>query len=195
MNIPFIIGTVGDIPWLIIPARQAKTNYFVYFLIYAISAALSLLNIISLIHPAYFFLGIDFFLIVSLFDFKKIPHYVLFLIGVLIISVILPFLLSISIITLCLVIQHAVIFFIILKRTILYCYRENKLNLFQFVLLLYEITLVTRFMVVLHNVRTSIVYFYLTAAFGILIGIFFLFYNETNSPKFSIAGKDSINTD
>ncbi len=192
MTIPILIGNITSIVWLIIPFRQIRTKFFFFFLIYGISSALMLLNDILLIHPAYFYLVLDFFLIISLFNFKKFPNYVLFLIGVLIISIILPFLLSIRIITVCLIIQHAVIFFIILKRTILYSYREEKLNLFQFVLLLYEITLVTRFLVVLHNIKTSIIFFYLTAAFGILIGIFFLFYNVENSPKFSIASKDII---
>lgn len=195
MNFPVIIPLTLNAIWLIIPIRQAKTNYFLYFLIYAVSSVFMLSDNIFLIHPAYVYLGLDFFLIVSLFDFKKIPNYLFLLVGILIISIILPFLLSIRIITLCLVIQHAVIFFIILKRTIIYSYKEEKLNLFQFVLLLYEITLVTRFLVVLHNIKTSLIYFYLTAAFGILIGTFFLFYNVENSPKFSMARKDIANPD
>ncbi len=194
MNIPLIISVLGEVPWLIIPFRQAKTNYFLYFLIYAINSAFMfmVMGYILPIHPAYLYLGLNFFLIVSLFDFKKIPHYLLFLTGVLIVSIILPFLISIRIITLCLVIQHAVIFFIILKRTIIYSYHEGKLNLFQFVLLLYEITIVTRFLVVLHNIKTNIIYFYLTGAFSILISIFFLFYNVENSPKIRMTSKDFI---
>ncbi len=178
--------------WLSIPFRQKRTTYFYYFLVNAISCVLLLIDKILLIHPAYLYLVQGFFLMVLLFDFKKIPYYALFLIGILIFSVALAFLLSIEIITVCLIIQHAVIFFIILKRTILYSYKEEKLNLFQFVLLLYEITLVTRFLVVLHNIKTSIIFFYLTAAFGIIIGIFFLIYNVENSPKISMASKDII---
>jgi hypothetical protein len=192
MIIPIIISYVANVIWLGVPLRQIRNNYFFYFLLFSFSSAFSLLDHFIPLHPAYFYLGVSFFLIISLFNFKKFPHYILFLIGVLIISIILPFLLSITAITICLIIQHAVIFFIILKRTILYSYREEKLNLFQFVLLLYEITLVTRFLVILHNVRTSLVFFYLTGAFGILIGIFFLFYNEKNSPKLSMASKDII---
>lgn len=195
MSVPYFISTVGNIAWLFIPLRQKGTTYFYYFLVLAISCVFSFIDRFFLIHPARIYLGVFFFLIISLFNFKKIPNYVLFLIGVLIISIILPFLLSIRIITVCLIIQHAIIFFIILKRTILYSYREERINLFQFILLLYEITLVTRFMVVLHNIKTSIIYFYLTAAFGILIGIFFLFYNVENSPEFRLTSKDIANPD
>jgi len=193
--IPSIISYISSSVWLFIPLKQKDTVYFYYFLILAISCVLLLVNRLLLIHPAHFYLTLDFFLIVSLFDFKKIPNYAFFLIMILVVSISLSFLLSIKIITLCLLIQHAVIFFIILKRTIIYSYQKEKLNLFQFVLLLYEITVVTRFLVILHNIKTNLIYFYLTAAFGILIGIFFLFYNVESSPKFNMARKDIIDTD
>ncbi len=189
MHIPIVINYILYTIWLIISFRQFKTNYFFYFLVYSTSSTIMLLDYILLIHPAYFYLGIGFFLIISLFNFKKIPHYIFFLIGVLIISTILPFILSIEIITVCLVIQHIAIFFIILKRTVLYTREHEKLNLFYFVLLLYETTLITRFIVVAGNVKTGIIFFYLTAAFGIFIGIFFLFFNELNSPKIRLADK------
>ena len=190
--IPDIINYALSSVWLFIPFRQKGTLYFYYFLVLSITCVFSFIDKILLIHPAYFYFTIFFFLIISLFNFKKIPHYLTFLIGVLILSVVLDFLLPIEIITVCLIIQHTVILFIILKRTIIYSYQNGKLNLFQFVLLLYEITVVTRFLVILHNIKTNLIYFYLTAAFDILIGIFFLFYNVENSPKFSMATKDSI---
>ena len=52
-----------------------------------------------------------------------------------------------------------------------------------------------RFVVVAGNIKTGIIFFYLTAAFSILIGVFFLYYNVENSPKFSMAGKNIIDTD
>jgi hypothetical protein len=47
-------------------------------------------------------------------------------------------------------------------------------------------TLILRFIVVLEDINTGIIFFYITAAFGILLGIFFLFFNENNSPRFSL---------
>jgi len=193
MSIPYIINYLLLITWLLIPFKQAKTSFFLYFLLYAISSAFVLIDqTLQIVHLAYFYLGVGFFLIISLYNFKKIPHYIFFLTGVLIISIILPFILSIEIITVCLVIQHIAIFFIILKRTVLYINEYEKLNLFQFILLLYEITLITRFIVVIGNIKTGIIFFYLTAAFGIFIGIFFLFYNELNSPKIPLADKSIL---
>lgn len=194
MSIPITTNFIASTIWLIIPLRQIKTTYFFYFLIYAISSAFMLLDNILLIHPAYLYLGLGFFLITSLYNFKRIPHYILFLSGILIVSIILPFLLSIKTITFCLIIEHAIIFFIILKRIVLYSGQQGKLSLFHIILLLYEISLITRFIVVASNLRTGLIFFYLTAAFGILIGIFFLFCNEKNSPKFRLAKEDMINT-
>lgn len=192
MSIPYLITYILYAVWLIIPLRQTKTNYFLYFLVWSFLSAFMLIDFILLIHPAYFYIGTFNFLIISLFNFKKIPYYILFLAGVLVISIILPFLLSIDVITFCLVLQQIIIFVIILKRTIVYIGNQEKLNIFHFVLLLYELTLITRFIVVLGEVKTGLIFFYLSAAFGIFIGIFFLFYNENNSPVLRFRTKENI---
>jgi hypothetical protein len=191
MVIPFIIGFLGDIIWLFAIFRQVRTNYFFFFVVCATSTVL----VLDFTHPARFYLGQGFFLIISLYNFRKIPHYILVLLFILIISIILPMILTIETIVPCLIIEHTIIFFIILKRTVLYSFDNKKLNMFHFVLLLFEISAITRFIVVLKNLRTGIVFFYVTAAFGILMGIFFLLYNENNSPKISLESKSIIDTD
>jgi hypothetical protein len=187
MIIPYFISYVLNIIWLIIPFRQIRTDYFFFFLIYAISSAFMLLDHFLLIHPAKIYLGQGFFLIISLYNFKKIPSYIIFLLGLLILSIVLPFLISIEIITFCLIVEHSLIFFIILKKTIQYSAKQEKLNVFHFVLLLFEISVITRFIVVIGNVETGIIFYYLTAAFGILIGVYFLFYNENDSLKIPLS--------
>jgi hypothetical protein len=141
-----------------------------------------LLDYILLIHPAYFYLGAGFFLIISLLDFKKIPQYKFILPAVLVISIVLTFLISVKTITIILIIQHVIILVIILQKTIMYISEFKNLNIFHFILLLYEITIITRFIVV----HESVIFFYISAAFGIFIGIFFLIYNEKNSPKIRV---------
>src|SRR3990172_8270644 len=167
MSISHFIIYSGNIIWLLIPFRQLRTSFFFFFLIYALSCAVFLFDTILLIHPAYIYLVVGFFLILS-------------------------FLISVGIITIILILQHVIIFFIILKRIVVYSSEQGKLNLFHFVLLMFEISAIMRFVVVAGNIRTGIIFFYLTAAFSILIGIFFLFYNVENSPKFSMAGKNII---
>jgi len=195
MVIPHIVSLISNTIWLFVPFRQAKTNYFFFFLIYAVTSAFMLLDYILLLHPAKFYLGQGFFLIISLYNFQKIPYYVSVLLSILIISIILAVIIPVKIIIPCLIAEHVVIFFIILKRTVLYSNEHKKLNIFHFVLLLFEITAITRFIVVLKNLRTGIIFFYLTTAFGILIGIFFLLYNEKNSPKISLESKGIVNMD
>ncbi len=190
MAIPLFIGYAGNIIWLLIPFRQLRTEYFFFFLIYSVTSVFFLFNLH--IHPAHFYLGQGVFLIISLYNFKKIPFYKFVLFCLLIILIILTYVISIKTITLCLIIENSLIFFIILKRIVLYSFQYEKLNLFNFVLLLFMISVIMRFVVVAGNIKTGIIFFYLTAAFSILIGIFFLFYNEKNSPKFSMASKDII---
>lgn len=186
MNIAIYITSVLYLIWLIIPLRQAKTHYFFYFLVLSVLSAVMLLDYFLLIHPAYFYPAAFSFLIISLFNFKKIPYYIFFLSAVLAVSILLPFVLSIQTITIILVIQNVIIFIIILKRAIVYSSTTSKLNIFHFVLLLYQVTLITRFIVVIGEIRTGIIFFYLSAAFGIFIGIYFLFYNEKNSHQVSL---------
>jgi hypothetical protein len=187
MEIAKIIAHLTSAIWLFIPLRQIGTNYFYYFLINAISSALLLLNGFFYFHPAYLYLGQGLFLIISLFDFKKLPNYIFILLGILGVSILLPFIISIKIIPPLLIIEHIIIFLIILKKTIQYFAKYEKLVLFHFVLLLFVISLITRFYVIIQNIRTGIIFFYLTTALGILIGIYFLFYNEKNSFKISLS--------
>ena len=189
MTIPHLIPFIIALVWILIPFKQVKTKYFLFFLIYAVTAIFLLIDFFLLIHPAKIYLGQGFFLIISLFDFKKIPHYIIFLLSVLIISVILPFVLSINTITVILIIQHIILFAIILKRIIIYSNENKKLNIFQFVVLIYELALITRSIVVLGDTKTGLIFFYISAAFGIIPGIFFLFYNEKTSPAIYLEKK------
>ena len=186
MIIAYVVGLISDIVWLLVPFRQFRTNYFYFFLVMAVISAFFIIDNVLLIHPAKVYLGQGLFLIVSLYNFRKIPYYIPVLLIILIISIILPMVLSVESIVPILLVEHIIIFIIILKKTILYSYHFKKLNVFHFVLLLFGITAITRFIVVLKNLRTGVIFFYITAAFGILIGIFFLFYNEKNSPQINL---------
>ena len=186
MVIGQVIGYAANIVWLLIPLRQIRTNYFFFFLIYAITSGILLLDDILLIHPAKIYFGQGIFLIISLYNFKKILYYKYVLIAILIVSVILPLIISVNTILIFLIASHVTIFLIILRRIVLYSSQQEKLNLFHFILLLFEASALTRFIVVIGDIKTGVIFFYLTAAFGILIGIYFLIYNEKNSFKFSL---------
>ncbi len=186
MIIPYIISIAGNTIWALTPFKQAKTNYFYFFLVNAITSCLSLLDFIFLIHPAKIYVGKDLFLIIALFEFKKIPHYKYFILGVFALSILLPLIISVQILIYLLIVENIVIFFLILKKTILYSALTEKLNLFHFILLLLELSTITRYIVVVVDIKTGVIFYYLTAAFGILIGIYFLIFNENNSFKFAL---------
>jgi hypothetical protein len=186
MTIAHLVGFIADIVWLFIPIRQLRTNYFLFFLVNAITAAIIFIDQLLLIHPANFYLGQGIFLILSLYKLERKPSHILIIAVAFVISVSLPFFLSIHTITLILILEHMIIFTIILKKVVIYINQYLKLNFFHFLLLLLEITMATRFYVVIENIRTGIIFFYISSAFGIIIGIFFLFYNEKNSPAFSL---------
>jgi hypothetical protein len=112
--------------------------------------------------------------------------YPLFLLLVLFTGIFLPFFLTIPQITIILILQHLAAVIIVLKRAIQYSAENEKLKLFHFVFLLSELSTAIKFYLVTVNVKTGVFYFFLTTAFGVLIGIYFLFYNEKNTYEVSI---------
>lgn len=53
-------------------------------------------------------------------------------------------------------------------------------------LVVYEFSLLLKFFVYYHEMGVGPVYYYVTTAFQIMIGIFFIFVNEINSTKLTI---------
>ena len=69
MTIPHLIPFIIALVWILIPFKQVKTKYFLFFLIYAATAIFLLIDFFLLIHPAKIYLGQGFFLIISLLLF------------------------------------------------------------------------------------------------------------------------------
>lgn len=192
MSIPIIISYFVALIWILIPFRQRKTNYFFFFLFNAIGSLIITLNLvlflydIIFVHNVKIFFGLGLFLIISLFNFKKIPHYLIFLLTILAISIVLPFFLSVNTIMVLLVLQNIIIFVIFLKHTVAYSSAHEKLNLFHFILLFYQMTVILRFILLLGDINTAGIFFYISAFFSAILGIFFLIFNENSSPKLSL---------
>lgn len=81
---------------------------------------------------------------------------------------------------------HFIIFISFLKVLVVFFSENRKLLLFHLMLVVYEFSLLLKFFVYYHEVEVGPVYYYVTTAFQIIIGIFFVFVNEINSPKLTI---------
>jgi hypothetical protein len=78
-----------------------------------------------------------------------------------------------------------------LKDTAINYNKNGSLSIGYFIILLYEITAILKFCLALSNIRTGIIFFYLTTAFESFIAIFFTIYKleESLSIKLALASK------
>jgi hypothetical protein len=174
--LPYIIFIFTALVWVLPPFKQQETKYFLYFLILAISDPLVVgLSYLFKILPQQSYVVIEFIIIFSLIkkNFRN-KFLVLFaVIGYLLSykSLANEYLLIISFFL------QTVILLIILYHFILSIQEEKGLNLFYMLMVLYQVTLVIKFIVVITDANLGLVQFYLTSIIGIIFGILFTLIN------------------
>lgn len=172
--------------WFLVPIRQFKTRFFGYFLVLALMDPLYILltQFIVIDSPSYYLFCTIALIFPTLFDLQK--KYTIGLIGFFILWSWLAFykfpaqLIAIQIII------HLIIFIFFLKVLILFFSKHRNLLLFHFILLIYEFSILLKFFVYSTQIGIGPIYYYVTTAIEILIGIFFIFVNEKNSPLIKI---------
>ncbi|OGU75848.1 MAG: hypothetical protein A2V93_01075 [Ignavibacteria bacterium RBG_16_34_14] len=180
------IVLINSLVWLFVPIRQFKTRFFFFFLILALfdptayvwgqifksnTAVPYLFGTIVLLYPALFEIKkqIKFGLILALFTAGLIVVFYAINISIIIQIVI-----------------HFIIFVSFLKVMVVFFSLNRKLLLFHLMLVLYEFSLLLKFFVFYNEVGIGPAYYYVTTVFEIIIGIFFIFFNEVHSPKLSM---------
>ena len=187
MTIPYILFFISILIWFFPPFRQYKTEYFLFFLILALADPVgALLNIFLAVKPIHENLVITFLLILSLINRRKLKkNWIIITLSFLILLtaiIILPF----NTMYVIKILLSSIVLFIILKNSLLYFNKNQTINLFFLILILYEITIIIKFIYTASRTHTGLVYFYTTSFFEFFIGIFFSFYNKENSPNFKL---------
>ena len=175
-----MISILSLVIWTIIPFRQWKQNYFKYFTI------LAMVDIVTNVLRKFFnsntnsvYTIISLLLVYSLVGNKFIKKYKYILTTCLGLTIYLSIYTLNNINNLVLFsILHFIIIAILLKYFITKIVRTNILNIFTLILLLYEISVVTKIVNLITGFADAYTYFYLTTAFEILIGIFFIIFKE-----------------
>lgn len=171
MTVVKVIYYLSLVIWLIPPVRQFRGDYFYFFLILALldpAASLLYRGMDVPYFSTYTFGG--FLVMMSLTGINKKNAYIYlpaFLL-LLYLNVAHPFNLRILII-----IEYLVVAFIIQKRAIQHFFTWQKFYPFHLVLLFYVITVITKFMFLLLNIKGGDIYFYITSFFEIIIAIYF----------------------
>jgi len=180
------IAYITIIVWLIIPIRQFKTRFFLFFLIIGLldptAYILSLIFNLNIAVPH--LLGTIILLYPALFEIKK--QIKLWLILTLFSTGLIVVFYAISISIIIQIVIHLIIFISFLKVLVIYFSENRKLLLFHLMLVLYEFSLLLKFFVFYLEPGVGPAYYYVTTSFEIMIGIFFIFFNEVHSPKLNM---------
>ena len=178
--------------WIFPAIRQIKGNYALYFVILALSDPIifpsyKFLHII----PVYTALPLS---LLTVFAIKKndltkngnikllIVLAVVALIGLIFFSSELKFAITLA---------HLYIILVLLDRTLTAINEKSTINLFHLMLILYESTIVLKYIATMTEFNKGMVYFYLTSAFEALIAIFFTIFKE-DSPKIAFPIKTKL---
>ena len=183
----FAIIYSSMIVWAIIPFRQYKTEYFIFFLILAISDPI-VLTIYSVVHlnPLRIYPMLILLATFSLIQFNTIKKNLFLVILITFLSTYASIEASFKILKIILLVIHIAMFFIILKKVIIEAYQNDRIKIFYFVFCIYITSLIMKYLISIVDIKTGMTYFYLTSAFEILIGIYFIIYNVKNSPSLKL---------
>ena len=187
MVIAYIIFFLSILTWLLVPFRQFKSKYFIFFLILAFLDPLVMIShLLFPVDPFRIYTIFIFLNALSLLNFNWIKKNLLFIIPIFILDILLAVYFRIPDLTIVLILLHLIILIIILRVAVVDLYKKNLINMFNFILCIYEISIIMKFMIVLTDAKTGATFFFLTSAFEILIGFYFILYNGKNSPKIKL---------
>ena len=182
MYLAKIIISISIIFWLLPPFRQLRGGYFLFFLLLGYSDPLAQFMLWAFrLNSNYVHSVIALLICYTVLYYNKNLNYkwvvALFLI------LLLSFCLGIKEIRLLTFIGfHLIIFVQILITTTKEIYLKHRINIYFSVLLIYELSVILRFIALVNNYASGIYFFYLTGVFEMFICLFFIFYNLENSP-------------
>ena len=180
-----ITAGITTLIWCIVPFFQQKSKYFFYFLLLAVMGLYSfvavkteLLPILNILIPS------SLLLTVSLFkDFFK-KNWIVLLISAspfFFLANYFPHQTIMFIMLILLFIVFLLLCFQVVKETL----QTDKLNIVWVMLVLYQLSHVLKFIPILREELSGIVFFVVTNIVQILLGVFFIFAREDN-PKMII---------
>jgi len=180
MFVERVIVYISTFFWLFPPFRQFKGRFFYYFLILGLSDPVNLISLTLIGIPHHFIHSIAGLLLLYSFDsIKYVKKYlianVIFILAFFLFIFLLDNLLYL-ILTL-----HLLILYRFLRLSLLNTYSKSELNIFLFMLVFYEISVVVNLIVFISKSNLGVVFYYLTLSFQILVAIFFTIFREDSS--------------
>ena len=175
MQTLYYLGYFGVIVWAIIPFRQYKNKYFIYFLTW-VCADLFALAARFIFHSGtnVFFAPLSFLALVSLLNFETTKKYLWAVIILFILSIMLSLKDNLWVMTVILI--HLFILGFFLKDIIVSLNKNYIINIFVLLLAFYEITVVAKNINYLTGFTNDYYYYIITNIFEIIFGLFFIIF-------------------
>ncbi|HEX2962670.1 MAG TPA: hypothetical protein VHO43_12805 [Ignavibacteriales bacterium] len=186
MKLSQIIFYISLTIWLLPPLKQFRGKFFYYFLIQAISDPISLILIKHHYFNIPFYVVKDIILMLCLWNPKQAIKKAYFIVPVLLLIYYLVYDINYHITYLILSVINIGILYFIFKMATDDILELKRVKVFYIVFILYELSVILKFIIAITSINLGMVYFYVTTAFEILLGIFFIFVSERNE-RFSIA--------
>ncbi|MCU7491508.1 MAG: hypothetical protein ACM3UR_09010 [Bacteroidota bacterium] len=185
MIIAKLITYLSVIIWIFPPLRQFRGRFFYYFLILGLSDPVTMAL-------GYFNLewSIPLFILFSAGLFLSLPQQnrylrLLYLIPAFILYIAAISFLRASDLIILIGIIHLMIVFVLFKYTVSYVYKNGMIQVFHLLLLTYETSMMLKFINVIFEWNSGIVYFNFITGFQIILGILFCFIREDN-PRLAL---------
>jgi hypothetical protein len=181
MLIAKIFLTVSMIVFMLPPFRQYNGRFFYYFLILAIEDPIArILEYSFHFHPIIVHLLFGVLLVLAVLNYEKFLKYALYSAPFLLVGGIGISFIKVEILRILLALTHVIIFFIIAKQAVIFIRDKKGINFFHIMLILYESSIILKFITLVFNLSNGITLFYITLAFELFIGLFFSFYRDDN---------------
>lgn len=180
MPVETIIIYISTFFWLFPPFRQFKGRYFYYFFILALSDPVNLISVNLIGVPYHFIHSIaGLLLLYSINSIEYVKKYLFANMFFILTFFLFLFLLD-NLLYLILTL-HLLILYRFLRLSLLNTYSKSELNIFLFMLVFYEISVIVNLIVFISKTNLGVVFFYLTLLFQILVAIFFTIFREDSS--------------
>jgi hypothetical protein len=174
LTLPFIITYFSMLAWIFPPFKQYRTNYFLFFIVLAISEPINTLLFFLQIHFKPYLVMI---LILYYSLLPKTGRTKIFLSIAFLLSIPAAICLSQNYQVIIYIILFLGIFLIIIQEFMLYIEKYKALNLFYMLLITYILSLIYKMIAGVLDLIHGMVIFYLTSFLEVLFGIFFTFIN------------------
>ena len=188
MNIFDNLVYIGVVVWAIVPLRQYRQKYFLYFLFWGYA------DVATVFARFFFHSGTNFFFptfsflaLCSLLDYGTIKKYGIILLLLFVITCLVGLdnntldIAGYRMVAVSLSIIHSFILFIFLKLFVTTFYKkQNLVDIFLLLLIFYEIMNAAKFLNYLTGFTNDYLYFNITTSFEILFGIFFIIFKADN---------------